>query len=142
MAGWLVFSAHAIDPELAAECRWRLLRILPQEISGERIARMRSNDTLSAAASFLALIDPPTARKLLERLDVDLQYQTIGARTWGPAWAIIDPDEAVRRLPASSSAAFKAQYLAPAIAATGAARLKLIHHNAGIWQIDTTEDDL
>src|SRR5207247_2197865 len=119
VAGWLVVNAHAIDPELAAECRWRLLQLLPQEMPAERKARIRQNNALSHAASFVGLIDPPTARKLLERLDADLQIQNIAANTWLPAWAIIDPDEAMRRLPAGSSAAFKALYLAPAIAATG-----------------------
>jgi hypothetical protein len=148
VGGWLVLNASAMDPELGAECRWRLLQILPQQISGDRFARLRSNDALSAAASFLALVDPPTAGKLLERADVDMHYQTIAAKTWVPAWAIIDPDEAIRRLQENSSAVFnsstvfKAQFLAPAIAATGEARLKLIHRNTGIWQIDTTEDDL
>jgi protocatechuate 3,4-dioxygenase beta subunit len=146
IGGWLVLHAQRIDPELAAEARWRLLRLLPEVPSADIQQRWRHVEALSSAALFLAEIDAPLARELLTRLDGDLQLGVMGgnSRTWLPAWGVVDPAEALRRAGELGEERTRLQgkiTLLPALAGTGEVREKLLHYQAGLWRIDVEDLD-
>ncbi|HZN33451.1 MAG TPA: hypothetical protein VFB80_06505, partial [Pirellulaceae bacterium] len=145
IGGWLVLHAQRIDPELAAESRWRLLRLLPEEASADPQYRWRDTEAISSAAMFIAEIDAPLARELLTRLDGDLQLTISGSsRTWLPAWGLVDPAEAVRRAAGLGDERIRTNAkttLLSAVAATGEVREQLLHYQAGLWRIDVEDID-
>jgi protocatechuate 3,4-dioxygenase beta subunit len=145
IGGWLVLNSQQIDPELAAESRWRLLRLLPEVASSDPQQRWTDVEALSSAALFLAEIDAPLARELLTRLDGDWQLSIVGSsRTWLPAWGLVDPAEALRHASEISderSRLCAKITLLSAIAATGVARERLLHYQSGMWRIDVEDID-
>jgi protocatechuate 3,4-dioxygenase beta subunit len=147
IGGWLVAHAQRFDPQLAAEARWRLLRVLPDQPWADP-GQQRSNDihAIASAAMFLAEVDPELARSLLERLDGDPQLAALGGNfnTWLPAWALVDPEAAVKRLDKmlhASSRSRSTGTVAEAIALEGIALERVLHDSAGIWRIDVEDID-